>query len=952
MLRIQDPPKPASTPRMDGRVLVVDDTEAKRYLITQTLRMAGMEVVEAATGQEALAAMVAPPEVVVLDVRLPDMSGFDVCHQLKLNPATAGIPVLYISALMRDEELEERLFEDGADGYIPQPIEPKHLVAQTWALVRMRRAELARQREREQALAEQQRLQHELAKSQARARRLSESGVVGTLYWDLDGTILDANDTFLGMVGYTREELEQGRLDWRQMTPPEWEEKDRQSVARVLLRGVGSLREKQYQRRDGSRVDILLGSALVEGESRRGVSLVVDITARREAERRLSQLMAELESKERLLQAVLHQMPTGVLIAEAPTGRMLLSNERLASLLGASAVPVGGVESYRWELTRHANGQGYALAELPLVRALAGEVVLGEELVIHRDDGCQLLSRVNAAPVRDAEGRIVASVLTMEDITEQKATQQSLRLSEERLRLALDSAALGVWQHDPSTGEMRWDARTKELFGLPPDARTGLDRWLEIVHPEDHERVRQLGRRAFAGENGGLYDTEYRVIGPRDGGVLRWLASRGQAHVDAGGRRWLMGTVRDITERKLAEQRAAALQATTAVFAHALTPKQVAEAVMAHGLEAVGAYAGAVSIVEGEELCVLDSVGYPDSLVQPYRGIPLSVRTPPTDAARMGRMVWVESLEAFERGWPDVARRLHDTRSRAWGTLPLVSGERVVGVLGLSFSTPRRLSAREKAHLESLCRLCAQALERARLYEETRQRAELEQQFLGVVSHDLRNPLTAISLGARTLQRLEKPSPEALLRMAGRIANSADTMGRMISDLLDFTRGRLGGGIPLERTENDLMRLCQEVIDEFTVTHPSSDVRLEGDGPCEGWWDEARMRQVLSNLLSNALRYARAGTPVVVRARGKEREVELSVFNEGEPVSAELLPVLFEPFRRGMSKFRPSGSLGLGLYIVRQVVEGHGGRVEVETGAAGTSFIVRVPRGAGPAPTR
>jgi PAS domain S-box-containing protein len=658
--------------------------------------------------------------------------------------------------------------------------------------------------------------------------------------------------------------------------------------------------------------------------------------------------MAELESKERLLQAVLQQMPTGVFIAEAPSGRMLLSNERLSSILGTSAVPAGGVESYRWELTRHADGRRCQRAELPMVRALAGEVVLGEELVVHRDGGRQLLSRVNAAPVRDAEGHIVASVLTMEDVTELKATQESLRLSEERLRLALDSAELGVWYHDLATGEMNWDTRTKELFGLPPDARPGMDRWREIVHPEDHARVWELGQRAFSGENGGLYDAEYRIMGPQDGGVLRWLASRGRAHVDAGGRRWLMGIVRDVTELKQAEQRAVDLQATTAAFAHAPTPKQVAEAVVAHGLRAVDAYAGAVSMVEGEQLVILSSVGYPEGIVHPYQYIPLSLRTPPTDAARTGRMVWVESREAFERGWPECARTLHESRSRAWGSLPLVSEGRVLGILGLSFSTPRRLSEREKAHLESLCRLCAQALERARLYEETRRRAELEQQFLGMVSHDLRNPLLAIALGARTLQRMEKPAPEALLRTTGRIANSADTMGRMISDLLDFTRGRLGGGIPLERSANDLVRLCREVIDEFSVTHPSSDLRLEGDGPCEGWWDGTRMRQVLSNLISNALRHARAETPVVVRASGRADEVELTVSNQGEPVPAELLPVLFEPFRRGMSRFRPSGSLGLGLYIVRQVVEGHGGRVEVETGSAGTSFIVRVPRGSEP----
>ncbi|QRN97247.1 PAS domain S-box protein [Archangium violaceum] len=941
--------EPTSIPRVEGRVLVVDDAEAKRYFIAKTLRRVGMEVVEAATGQEALAAMASRPDAVVLDVRLPDMSGFDVCHQLKQDPATAAIPVLYVSALLRDEELESRLFEDGADGYIPQPIEPKHLVAQTWALVRMRRAELARQREREQAQVEQQRLQHELAKSQARAKRLTESGVVGTLYWDLDGAILDANDTFLAMVGYTREELAQGRLDWRKMTPPEWEEPDRQSVEVVTRRGVSLLREKQYVRKDGSRVDVILGSALLEGESRRGVSLVVDITARREAERKLTQLMAELESKERLLQAVLQQMPTGVLIAEAPSGRMLLSNERLASILGACAKE--NVAEFRLRFSEHLDGTPYRMEELPLVRALRQGEEVREVVVARRDDGSSRLTRTCAAPVRDAEGHIVASVLTMEDITEQAVTQDSLRLSEERLRLALDSAALGVWRYDPVSQALEWDTRSRELFGLPSEAAVDRRLWLEAVHPEDRERVLARLEGVMAGESRGVLESEYRVVGFGEGGVLRWVSSRGQVHVDAGGRRWLMGTVRDITEQKLAEQHAVALQATTAAFAHALTPQQVADALVKHGLKSLDACAGSVCCVDGEQLLVLGAVGYAEEVVRANRGMPLTSHSPLSEAARTRRAVWIESREAFERGWPEYAHWTQVGQSRSWGAIPLVSGARVMGVLWLSFSTVRRFSEREKAHLESLCRLGAQALERARLYEETRRRAELEQQFLGMVSHDLRNPLQAISLGARTLQLMERPSPEALMRTTGRIANSADTMGRMISDLLDFTRGRLGGGIPLTRTENDLVRLCREVIDEFSVTHPSSDIRLEGDGSCEGWWDEARMRQVLSNLLSNALRHARAGTPVVVKASRKPGNgVELVVSNEGEPVPAELLPVLFEPFRRGMSKFRPSGSLGLGLYIVRQVVEGHGGKVVVETDAAGTSFIIQVPPGAEPAP--
>jgi PAS domain S-box-containing protein len=799
---------------MEGRALVVDDTEAKRYIIAHSLKLAGMEVLEASSGQEALALMTSQPDVVLLDVRLPDMSGFEVCRRIKADPATTTIPVLYLSALLKDTELEERLFEDGADGYIPQPLEPRHMVAQTWTLVRMHRAELNRQREKEAAKAEQERLQRELNQMRAWAQQLTEAGLVGIFSWDVEGLILEANAAFLAMVGATREDLKQGRLDWKRMTPPGWEGQDRQRLKLLKSGGKLQLRERQFLRMDGSRLEVMLGSVSDGENPQRGVTMMLDLT-------------------------------------------------------------------------------------------------------------------------------------------ELKTTRESLRLSEERLRLALESAALGVWSFESDTRRLEWDARTTELFGLPPGTPGSLETWLATVHPDDLKRVEEQVQHALSGQGGGRYDVEYRVLGRQDG-LVRWVASRARVCTGADGRVHLLGTTLDITEHKLNAQHAEALQATTAALSQALTPRQVAEAVVAHGLQAVGAYAGAVSLVQGEALVVLSTTGYLESIVQPYRAVPLSQRTPPTDAARTGEAVWVESREDFERGWPEVARRMTDTRSLSWGAIPLRAGtQEVVGVLGLSFSTPRRISVAEKAHLEALCQLCAQALARARLFEEERhakelaqKRAELEQQFLGVVSHDLRNPLSAISLGASTLQRMERPAPEVLARTARRIASSSDTMRRMISDLLDFTRGRLGGGIPLERTANDLVWLCHEVIDEFLVTHPDSDIRLEGEAQCEGWVDAARMRQVLSNLLSNALRHARPGTRVSVRVLGSADEVVLSVSNEGAPIPAELRPVLFEPFRRGVAEFRPSGSLGLGLYIVNLVVAAHGGRVEVDTGEASTTFTVRIPRSA------
>ncbi|NMO17981.1 PAS domain-containing protein [Pyxidicoccus fallax] len=234
--------------------------------------------------------------------------------------------------------------------------------------------------------------------------------------------------------------------------------------------------------------------------------------------------------------------------------------------------------------------------------------------------------------------------------------------------------------------------------------------------------------------------------------------------------------------------------------------------------------------------------------------------------------------------------------------------------------------------------------------EELQRRAEMEEKLIGIVSHDLRSPLNAIGFSTTLLLR-RQDLDDAAKRNVERIRDATGRAERMIRDLLDFTQARMGGGIPIHRKPADLNALVRTVVEEVRLANPGRRIDVETSGSGAGDWDVDRLAQVLTNLLNNALRYGEQDTPVQVETRTEDGVVELRVHNEGEPIRPEVLPILFEPMRRGMGNGQPrSPGLGLGLYIVDRIVHMHGGRISVRSSAEeGTTFVVRLPRSAGQA---
>lgn len=217
--------------------------------------------------------------------------------------------------------------------------------------------------------------------------------------------------------------------------------------------------------------------------------------------------------------------------------------------------------------------------------------------------------------------------------------------------------------------------------------------------------------------------------------------------------------------------------------------------------------------------------------------------------------------------------------------------------------------------------------------------------FLGVLNHELRTLVASILMSAQVLTHRSAPgSPEG--KAAQRILRSCEQLRQTLDALSDFTRVRLGTQLEIERTEEDIGVLCRQALDEYARHDSERKVRLASDGDLHGRWDAARIREAVRGLIANAARFASRGSPVTIAAtaRGPD-EVVVTVHGDGTPIDVETLRTIFDPVARVESDNATYAGLGLGLFIVRKVVDAHGGRVQVDAAPeGGTTFTLVLPR--------
>lgn len=403
-----------------------------------------------------------------------------------------------------------------------------------------------------------------------------------------------------------------------------------------------------------------------------------------------------------------------------------------------------------------------------------------------------------------------------------------------------------------------------------------------------------------------------------------------------------------------ATERLSRLQAVSVALAEALTLPQVAEVIVHQGVAALDAQAGLVALVADDmsRLELVQAVGFPVGVLANWQHILLDSPIPLTDAVRTGEPILLESPTAVTDRYPHLTT---SPSTASMAAIPLSVNGRAMGVLGLSFATFRAFSIEDRTLLLTLARQCALALERAQLYTAERTARAAAQEatrvrdiFLSIASHELKNPLTSLLGNAQLLQRRSARAGVVSDRdqhTIDVIIDQASRLNKLITALLDVSQME-AGQLSIERIPLDLSELAQRVVADIqpTLTHhtitistPAAPLMIAGDA--------LRLEQVLQNLLQNAMKYSPAGGHIAVQVEQRNQMASVAIRDQGMGIPAQALPRLFERFYRA-DQGHGGGirGLGIGLYVVKEIITLHGGTITVaSTEGIGSTFTISMP---------
>ncbi|MEH2032590.1 MAG: PAS domain S-box protein [Nostoc sp.] len=398
------------------------------------------------------------------------------------------------------------------------------------------------------------------------------------------------------------------------------------------------------------------------------------------------------------------------------------------------------------------------------------------------------------------------------------------------------------------------------------------------------------------------------------------------------------------------------LQRITSAFSEALTPQEVADVVVNQGISALGATSGSVVLLnEGANtLKIVQAIGYPQSEIDTWASFLLNAPVPLAETVRTGQSIFLPNPAALITQYPSLESALRITEHQAIASIPLIVQGKTIGALGLSFTTQQEFSQEDRGFMLTLGQQCGQAIARAQLYEAekiARAQAEtanrIKDEFLAVLSHELRTPLNPI-LGWAKLLRTRKFDEATKIRALETIERNAKLQTQLIGDLLDVSR-ILQGKVSLNLYAVDLKVAIAAALETVRLAAEAKSIQIQtvlsnDIGKVLG--DSDRLQQVMWNLLSNAVKFTPTDGLVEVHLKQVGLDAQIQVIDTGKGISPEFLPYVFDYFRQADAKTtRVFGGLGLGLAIVRHLVELHGGTVQAESlgEGQGATFTVSLP---------
>lgn len=579
-----------------------------------------------------------------------------------------------------------------------------------------------------------------------------------------------------------------------------------------------------------------------------------------------------------------------------------------------------------------------------------------------RKDGALVWTEQRNVPIYGADGRIVAMEGIARDITDRKRIEEALRESEARFRTMADTAPVLVWMAD-ITGQCTFFNRTwLEFTGRPVEEELG-DGWVAAVHRADRESCLHTYQTAFAQRQ--EFRMEYRLR--RADGQYRWLLDNGVPRFTAEQTfAGYIGSCIDITERKRAEERIRFLAEAGVVLAASLNYEETLRNVARLSVPAIADWC-AIDMLNpaGDlELLALSHIDpakvqwahalrqrYPVAMDAPM-GAPHVIRTGQAE-------IYPEISDDLLQAVSQDAEQLEILRAVGYRSVMVVPLRNVTEVIGaISFvatESERRFNRDDLALAEEVARRASAAIEQAELYREVQQALQARDQFLSIASHELKTPLTTLLGYAQLLKRRSEQLDSRQIDDRSRravqiIAEQALRLNRLISSMLDLSRIETGQ-LDIERAPVDIGQLARHVVEEAQLTLDRHRLNLHiNDEPLVVVGDALRLEQVFQNLIHNAIKYSPDGGVIQVIVKRRDTHACLIVSDEGIGIPGEALPQLFQRFYRAANvDARQISGMGVGLYVVREIIARHGGAISVESAEQrGSTFTVTLPLAADP----
>jgi PAS domain S-box-containing protein len=684
---------------------------------------------------------------------------------------------------------------------------------------------------------------------------------------------------------------------------------------------------------------------------RQGLSVYFqDITARRAAEERL-------QASEARLQAVFDAAPVGLLVAEAPKGRIVQANRQLEAILGHPMLAAQDVQGYDVYTALHADGTRVSPQEVPLARALGGEERPQMEMLYRRGDGRLAWIRTVGTPLRDRQGSITGALVAVVDIDKEHRAIEALQertteLAQAQLRLdvALTGGQLGVWDWDLASGTSWWTRHMFELLGLPvrQDGAARADLFMSMVHPADRGAVEAAIGQALQGT--GTFESEMRVV--RADGRERWVLGRAQVLRDERGQALRMvGVNLDITPQKAAQARIVELNATLEAQVQQRTAELQRTAERERAILASAASAIVATDLAGR------ITSFNPAAEAMFRQAATDVLGTPVldlyDPEDLQSHLADFPPEVVQVLWPDDAARIHGSPGGERSEWVYVRAD------GTRFPGLRSVSVLRDAHGApmGLLGVVTDLTERKALEEALHQRTQqaeaanrAKSAFLAHMSHEIRTPLNAV-IGLSDLL-LRRSLSDDVARFIDHIHGAGEQLLALVSDVLDLSRIEAGEMV-MECVEFELRPLLEAVL---ALVQPQAAAKglvlashIAPDVPRWVLGDPLRLRQVLLNLLSNAVKFTHHGK-VALRVTALVREeqmvlLRMEVVDTGIGIAVEQQQRVFEPFTQADGSItRRFGGTGLGLSIVRRLMDLMDGTVTVQSQRGqGSVFAIKLP---------